>query len=294
MSFIKLKQVNLCYEMTGDQGSPSIILIMGFGGQLIQWPSELINSLSQLGYRVITFDNRDAGLTTFLSSQSPINLQEIFKEVAEGNRPSLPYSLIDMAEDVIQLMDAFRIKKAHILGMSVGGMIVQLLAIHHPERLESQVCISSSSGDPQLQLPTHTVQEKLMDFTQTPSVDERDQVERRLELFKVYNPSFTDKDLEQTAELAHEEYGRRTEGNSLTRQILAVTTAPSRVENLKNLTLKTLILHGKEDPVFPLSHGKQLHTLIKGSQFYEIDHMGHGFIQQILSPLCTALIQFYS
>lgn len=171
-------------------------------------------------------------------------------------------------------------------------MIAQLLAIHHPERLESLVCMSSSSGDPHLPPPTPAVQETLMSFTQGSAGSEEDHVQKRIELYKLYNPSFSEDDLENTSILAQEEYHRRIAENSLSRQTLAVATAPPRVEGLNDLTIPALILHGTEDPVFPLEHGMQLHSLIKNSQFDQITNMGHGFIQGILGPLSSSLTQF--
>lgn len=293
MPFADIEHVELCYEVKGNPKDPAIILIMGFGGQLIQWPPALLQTLVDAGYRVVTFDNRDAGLTRFKKSQPVVNLQEVFNRAAKGEKLSLPYTLADMAEDVIQLMDSLHIQKANILGMSVGGMIVQLLAIHYPERLESLVCVSSSSGDTNLPPPTPAVQETLMNFTQGSSEGEEDHVKNRIELYKLYNPSFSEGDLENTSILAQKEYHRRISENSLSRQILAVTTAPPRVDGLKNLTIPALILHGTEDPVFPLEHGMQLYNLIKGSHFHEVNHMGHGFTQKAVELLRAELTDFY-
>lgn len=291
MPFAPLADINMCYETHGDPSHSAIILIMGFGGQLIQWPPELIDTLVSTGHYVITFDNRDAGETTFHKPPQEINLQDFFAQFQEDTPPALPYTLHDMAQDVLQLMDFLNLPRAHILGMSLGGMIAQLLAIHHPERLLSLICLSTSSGDPRLPPPSSEVQSVLMDFTQPSNNSAESHRDRRFKIYKIYNPEHTQKDLEQAKELAKAEYQRRQPGNSLARQILAVTTAPSRLEELKNVTIKTLIIHGTEDPVFSLGHGKQLHQLIKESHLVQIPHMGHGFTQESLGDVESALIQ---
>ncbi|HEY6417622.1 MAG TPA: alpha/beta hydrolase, partial [Candidatus Binataceae bacterium] len=154
MPQIKANGINLEYESYGPTSGQTILLIMGLGGQLTRWPLPFIEMLTARGYRVIRYDNRDVGLSKKFEDAGPVNVQTLMADVAAGKKPKVPYSMRDMAADAAGLLDALGIKKAHIVGASMGGMIAQWVAADFPEHTISLTSIMSSTGNPAL--PTST------------------------------------------------------------------------------------------------------------------------------------------
>lgn len=154
MAHIVLANIDIEYEEFGDKGKPVIILIMGLGGQLLWWDQEFCQALADEGFRVIRFDNRDVGMSKIFDEIETPNFQlfALLNRFLHYTLPA-PYSLLDMANDVIELMDGLKIENAHIVGMSMGGMIGQLLAIHYPSRVNSLTAIMTSSLNPKLPKP---------------------------------------------------------------------------------------------------------------------------------------------
>ena len=144
--------IEICYEETGDPGARPLLLIMGLGGQLIHWPAELVAGLAARGFRVITFDNRDVGLSTHLDVRRPTCWRSW--RPGSGAPPEVPYLLTDMADDTAGLLDHLGIDRAHVVGVSLGGMVAQTLAIEHPDRVATLTSIMSTTGDPDVGLPT--------------------------------------------------------------------------------------------------------------------------------------------
>ncbi|HEY5206901.1 MAG TPA: alpha/beta hydrolase, partial [Roseiarcus sp.] len=146
MPQVRTNGIDIEYESFGRDGDPLILLIMGFGAQLIFWPDALCQGLAAKGFRVVRFDNRDVGKSTHLVSQTAPDPRALFAEVMAGRRPHVPYTLDDMANDAVGLMDALGVDRAHIVGASMGGMIAQLVAINHPGRTKSLISIMSTTG----------------------------------------------------------------------------------------------------------------------------------------------------
>src|SRR5579863_10282652 len=146
MPQVRANGIDIEYESFGRESDPLILLIMGFGAQLIFWPEALCQGLGAKGFRVVRFDNRDVGKSTHLAGQPAPDPRALFAEVMAGRRPHVPYTLDDMADDAVGLMDALSVKRAHIVGASMGGMIAQLAAIKHPDRTKSLISIMSTTG----------------------------------------------------------------------------------------------------------------------------------------------------
>ncbi|HEX7776195.1 MAG TPA: alpha/beta hydrolase, partial [Parvibaculum sp.] len=157
MPRVKANGIEVEYESFGDASHETILLIMGLGAQLTQWPIELCNELVTRGYRVIRFDNRDVGLSSRIERGSFFNFPDSFASFMAGAPSFVPYTLGDMADDAIGLMDALGIGQAHIVGASMGGMIAQIIAAEYPERTYSLTSIMSSSGNPMLPHPKSRV-----------------------------------------------------------------------------------------------------------------------------------------
>ncbi len=150
MPVILANGIEIAYDDRGSQTNPAILLIMGLGTQMIAWPEAFCDDLAVRGFRVVRFDNRDVGLSTKFDAAPPIDLGAVLQRAMAGEKINPPYDLTDMAADTVGLMDRLAIKKVHIVGASMGGMIAQIVAAKYPDRVRSLVSIMSSSGDPGL------------------------------------------------------------------------------------------------------------------------------------------------
>lgn len=263
----------ICYETHGDRNNPCIVLIMGIGGQLIDWPTTFTQGLADKGFYVVTFDNRDSGLSRSYDELGVPNLHELAKHKGKPMYP--PYTLEDMAQDVITLMDDLHIEKAHILGGSMGGIIAQYVALNFTDRVLSLICIGTTSGDKALPPP----QKEVLDFFSTLMISQNQPVEsiinNKLKLFKIYShPDYFDED--NTRNQLMTAFNRANNPAGFKRLMLAMVCAEPRTDKLKQLKLPSLIIHGDYDPAFSLEHGKQLAECIVGSHLEIIEKMGHG------------------
>ena len=281
--FLARDGISICYKTFGVPTNPCLILIMGLGGQLINWPPEITQGLADKGFYVIVFDNRDVGLSSYYDQlKTPaIFGAMIARELGTTFNP--PYTLAEMAADVIVLMDGLDIKKAHIVGISLGGMISQILALEYPQRVLSLTCIASTSGDKNL--PPATPEVLALLFAERGTVEDRESViNHRMQLHKAYNYP---EDVNESKLREHFilSYQRAYHPQGVKRQMLAVIAAKSRVEPLKQLKIPTLIIHGDYDPAFPLEHGQQLAELIPDSHLEVIENMGHGLPASVYQKL---------
>ncbi|MES2142258.1 MAG: alpha/beta hydrolase [Pseudomonadota bacterium] len=275
--------ISICYKTFGIPTNPCIILIMGLGGQLIDWPTPILQGLANNGFYVIVFDNRDAGLSRYYDNLQTPELLEALIAKEQGRTIDPPYTLDAMAADVIMLMDGLEIKKAHIVGVSMGGMIGQILALQYPERILSLTCIASTSGDPHLP-PAKSEVLALFFAGRGPVENMESVVNHRMQIYKVYNHP-DDVNVRKAREHFIISYQRADNPEGFTRQLLAIIFAEPRLERLKQLKLPTLIIHGDYDPAFSLEHGKQLAKLIPQARLEIIKKMGHGLPVSVYKKL---------
>lgn len=238
----------ICYETFGNPKNPCIILIAGIGGQLIDWPSNFTQGLVDKGFHVVTFDNRDSGLSRHYDELNVPNFGEVIAAKQQGKSFEPPYTLEDMASDVIALIDELHIDKVHIVGASMGGIIAQYVALNYRQRVLSLTCLYSTSGDPGLP----PAKKEVLEFFATsmspeePSLDSI--VKNKLRLFQIYNhPDYYDED-----KIKHEltiAVNRAHYPAGFKRVLLAMICASPRTEQLKKLNIPCLIIHGTYDPV---------------------------------------------
>lgn len=285
--FLERNHRAICYKTFGKSTDPCLILIMGLGGQLINWPTEITHGLANKGFYVITFDNRDAGLSSSYDQLKTPEIMEAILAKKLGIALSVPYTLEDMAADVLVLMDGLGIRKAHMVGISMGGMISQILALHHPERVLSLSCIASTSGDSALP-PAKPSVLALFFIERSPTEEVEAVVNHRMKLHKLYNHP---DDINESQVRKHFviSYQRAHHPQGFKRQLLAILSAKSRVEPLKQLKIPTLIIHGAGDPAFPVEHGQQLAELISNSQLEIFEKMGHGLPASSYEKLLTLI-----
>ena len=268
MSKAAANGIHIEYETFGDLPARPLLLIGGLADQLIHWDDDLCRDLSQRGHYVIRFDNRDAGLSTKFDQAGVGDLGVLTKR----EKSSPPYTLDDMADDAVGLLDALGIRKAHICGASMGGMIAQTIAIRYPSRILSLISIYSTTGNRDLPPPKPEMMELLL----VPAPSEREAyIEHMLKLFKAMAGRGFVFDEAWTRMITARAYDRSFSPQGTIRQIAAIMTQTNRKKALASVTVPTLVIHGTDDPVVPVEAGKDTAEAIPGARLMLIDGMGH-------------------
>jgi pimeloyl-ACP methyl ester carboxylesterase len=276
---VKANGITVNYEDRGPADGVPLLFVNGYTSTMMSWTSELMDAFKARGFRVIRYDNRDVGLSEKLKGVPSINA--VVAAVREGKKPDIPYTLSDMAADGIGLMDALGIRRAHVMGISMGGMIVQSMAINHPERLISVTSIMSTTGNHDLPKATEAAMAALQEV---PASDEREVVIRhRMKGRRVYqSPAYpmTDEALYArcAAEFDHMYYPQ-----GASRQYAAIVGDGSRVERLKKVHVPFLVIHGKADPLVPVEGGIDTAKSVPGAKLELIDGMGHDMPVELTS-----------
>ncbi len=284
--FVKHLNLQLCIHSFGKVTDPAVILISGSAGQAILWDKTFCENIAKAGYFVIRFDNRDTGLS------SGINFKEN------------PYNLKDLAGDVIGILDHFKIEKAHIVGMSMGGYIAQKLAIYYPNRILSMTLFMTTINSSVMRgirgmdnLPGQSLDivKKLSEIYQTPRITLEDRIKVLIETWKLFNGTESPFPYDEWRELAEESYKRAKTKNAVRNHRAAVLNSPSdRGKILKEIDLPpTLILHGKADPIIQIAHAYYEHKLLPQSELVIIDKMGHLLTSLFTAQVEDALLKFF-
>jgi len=278
--------LDLCYEVFGDPAAEPLILIMGLGSQMIQWDDDFCRQLAARGFRVIRFDNRDIGQSSKLSGGKPLTAMELLKLRLLKIPVKAPYRLSDMAEDTIGLMDALHIQSAHVVGLSMGGMIAQEIAISFPQRVRSLTSIMSTTGNPRIPGPTREAAAILM----APPVKTRDEfIERFAKTWKVLRAgSFPDDEALDRAR-AERTFARGLNPAGAGRQLRAILASGSRKERLRTVKAPTLVIHGTADPLVRPAGGKDTAASIPGAKLIMIERMGHALPLQMWQQVIDAI-----
>lgn len=264
--------IQIEYETFGNPSDRPLLLIMGLGGQLIFWDDQLCRDLAERGHYVIRFDNRDSGLSTKFDEAGVPNLVEVIGKIIQGQEISAPYTLEDMADDAAGLLEALGIQKAHVCGMSMGGMIAQTMAIRHPPRCLSLISIYSTTGNPELPQPKPEVMGLLI----TPPPDERDAFVRHMvEVFKAISGPGFPFDEEWIRKMMAQGYDRCFYPQGAIRQFVAILAQKNRKPALASVKVPTLVIHGTADPLVSVEGGKDTAEAIPGAQLMLIEGMGH-------------------
>jgi pimeloyl-ACP methyl ester carboxylesterase len=263
--------ITLEYEVHGE-GDP-LLLVMGLGGQLVAWPATFIAGLVDRGFQVITFDNRDIGLSTKIDAAPPTKTQSAMFSISRRFAKSA-YLLSDMAKDAVGLLDALNIERAHVVGMSMGGMIAQTMAIEHPSRVRSLTSIMSTTGNPRVGRPKTSVLLRAGKLTRGSKETFPD---RQAALFKLFSGSLYDElEIREVAKLSVE---RNFTPDGTARQMAAIMASPDRTPLLKNLNVPTLVVHGLEDGLVQPSGGYATTKAIPGARLLAFPDMGHNLPQ---------------
>lgn len=272
------------YETSGDPGDPPLLLIMGLGGQLISWDTRFVDRLAGHGFFVIRHDNRDVGRSTWFDEAGVPDL-----EAVAAGAPLVPaYLLSDMADDADALLEALGVASAHIVGISMGGMIAQSLAIQHPARARTLVSIMSTTGDPDVGQPHPEAIAALL----TPAPESRDAaLDTAVLTWKVIgSPGFPLHE-DRIREMAGAAYDRGFHPAGAARQLAAILSAPDRTAGLGGLGAPTLVIHGEADPLVDPSGGRATADAIPGARLWTIPGMGHDMPPEILTDLADRIAE---
>ncbi len=258
--------VEIVYDVRGS--GPTILLVMGLGGQMIAWRDEFCDSLAAQGFQVVRFDNRDVGLSTMVDATPPSANSLLVKRLT-GRRPSAPYLLSDMAADGIAVLDDLSVEKAHVVGVSMGGMIAQTMAIEYPDRVASLCSIMSTTGNPRVGNAAPSVLGKLRKAQSRSDNPVQDSVD----FFTVIaGPHF---DPEEHALLAEAAMARSSDPRGVARQMAAIMASPDRTRALRKLDLPTVVIHGLLDRLVRPSGGIATAKAIPNSRLLMFNDMGH-------------------
>jgi pimeloyl-ACP methyl ester carboxylesterase len=272
MSKVSANNIQIEYETFGNPSSPPLLLIIGLGGQAIYWDESFCRQLVDAGLYVIRFDNRDAGLSTKMDQAGTPDLMDVVGKLMSGQKVTPPYTIEDMAADAVGLLDGLGIEKAHICGMSMGGMIAQALAIGYPQRLLSLTSIYSTTGNPDL---PRGKPEVMMLLLSPPPRDREPFIEFSLNLFKaVTGPGFG-LDEKWVRNMVGLSYDRSFCPQGEVRQLVAIMTQGNRKAGLKGVKVPTLVIHGDADPLVPVEAGKDTAEAVPGAKLKIIEGMGH-------------------
>ena len=265
--------VSIYYETFGSGDDPPLVLVPGLGSQMLLFPEEFCQGLVDRGFYVTRMDNRDAGLSTLLTG-APV----------DGSA----YSLSDMAADVVAVIDAVTNEPAHVVGMSMGGMIAQTVALEHPDKCQSLTSLSSSTGNFAVAVPSDEVIAALNAPSTATNIDERveeDLVSRRLWA----SPTWHDDDACREYFRACYERSPNQTAVEQNRQMAAIRAAGSRDDVLPQITVATLVLHGLEDTLIPPAAGEHAAALIPDAELLLVDDMGHDLPIQAWAAIINAI-----
>jgi pimeloyl-ACP methyl ester carboxylesterase len=272
MSNVRANGILIEYETFGAASDRPLLLIIGLGGQMIHWDEDLCKDLARRGHYVIRYDNRDVGRSTKFEAIGVLNIPEAIGKILNGEEVQPPYTLEDMADDAVGLLDALGVQKAHICGMSMGGMIAQAIAICHPSRVLSLISIYSTTGNRELPQPKPEI---LRVLTALPPNQKEAYVEHMLRLFKtIAGPRFG-VDEGWTGRIMADSFDRSYCPQGEARQLFAILTQKDRRAALGSLKVPTLVVHGTDDPLVPVEGGRDTAKSIPGAQLMLIEGMGH-------------------
>jgi len=272
MPNVKANGIRIEYETFGEASASPILLIMGLGGQLIEWHEEFCEGLAGKGHYVIRFDNRDTGLSQKFEEMGVPNIIQAVEAYMQGKTVTAPYTLEDMADDAVGLLDALSIDQAHICGMSMGGMIAQTIAIRHPLRTLSLISIYSTTGNPDLPPPEPKALEVLIE---APPEERQAYIDYLVRTFRIIAGSGFPFDEDFHRQLAEKAFDRAFYPQGTGRQLMAVMAQENRKPALASVSVPALVIHGSDDPLVPVECGKDTADAIPGAELLIIEGMGH-------------------
>ncbi|MBG6222605.1 MULTISPECIES: alpha/beta hydrolase [unclassified Janthinobacterium] len=288
MATIMANGLNIAYESDGKPDDPCVLLVMGMGLQLISWPEHFVEGLVEQGYRVVRFDNRDSGLSSKMAQAGKPYLPLAYVKSLLGWPLKTSYTLDDMADDALGLLAALGVDQAHVIGVSMGGMIAQVMAARAPQQVLSLTSIMSSSGRRGLPGPTRAARNAILQRPKRNASGVELLAHMAATMRAIGSPAYpvAEKLLNQRIEAALQR-SRCPEGEA--RQMLAIAASGERTGLLASIRCPALVIHGAHDPLIPLACGIDTAALIPGAQLEVIEGMGHDMPPQLIERLLALI-----
>lgn len=280
--------IELVYDTFGNSSETPLLLIQGLSWQMVMWDEAFCSALAERGYFVIRFDNRDIGQSTHVDHAGMPSIVRLNADLAVGKPAEVPYLLSDMAGDAFGLLDHLGISSAHVVGLSMGGMIGQIMALQSPARVRSLTSISSTTGAPGLPPPTP---EALQVLWTPPPADHEGFTASFLATWRILNGTTFPVDEERVLRYAEETFERGVDQAGVVRQIAAIYASGSRREALKSLTVPTLVIHGSADPLIRVECGIDTAKAVPGAKLKIIKGMGHALPVPVWGEIIAAIAE---
>jgi len=281
--------VTLEFDTFGDPGDPTLLLIMGYTAQMTAWPVEFCEQLAATGLHVVRFDNRDCGLSSKTEGDPPNVMALMMAAMAGDPIPEVPYTLSDMADDAIAVLDELGIATAHVAGASMGGMITQQVAIDHPDRVASLISIMSSTGS---RTAGQAKPDAMAALMAPPPTDRAGAIDRNVEVGRIISGPLFDEDNARLVAAASFDRSFYPVGAAF--QMAAITKSGDRTEALGNVSTPSLVIHGMADPLITPPGGEATAEAIPNATLLMLDEMGHDLPRPLWNQIVGAISSFIS
>ena len=285
MQTVNAHGVDLVYDTFGDRNDPAVLLIMGFGVQMVAWDDEFCTTLADRGYYVVRFDNRDVGLSQKFDELGMPDMIRLFIRRKMGQRVSAPYLLQDMAGDVIGLMDALGIESAHLVGVSMGGMIAQVVALRAANRVRSLGLWMTSDGREHGRRSLRA----LSLLAQRPPKDKEARIDRGVQVWQALNGRNNPIDEDRIRRYLRRAYDRTMYTRGAARHGAAIMAEEPRHRALRHLRIPTVVIHGADDELIPPEHGRALADVIPDAIHVELPETGHTLPRYVWDAAIEAI-----
>jgi pimeloyl-ACP methyl ester carboxylesterase len=282
MPMAEANGIEICWDTCGDPDDPTVLLVMGLGCQMIHWDPGLCGLIAERGFHVVRFDNRDMGGSTRFDE--PVEIPAVLQAIGAGETPAVPYLLSDMAADAVGLLDHLGVGRAHVFGVSMGGMIAQTIAIEHPQRVRTLTSVMSTTGDGDVGSPTADAMRALL--RPPPQTCEQYQEAAVANAALWGSPGLYD--VEDIRRLHADAWDRGYDPAGTARQLAAILASGSRSAQLATLDIPTLVIHGTDDNLIQLSGGERTAEVVPDAKLLVIEGMGHDLARPLWPRLVDA------
>ncbi len=280
---VRVGDIELCYELHGDRADPLVVLVSGLGRSLAGWDEGFVELITSGGFSVLVFDNRDCGRSTILHDSPRFD----FAAALRGDRSVVRYTLDDMADDTAGLLRALGVGAAHLVGLSMGGMIAQMVAVRHPERVCSLCSVMSTTGARDAGTPTREARAVL---TRRPPSGRDEFVAQELENSRITGShgALVDEAWRRRKFERIYDYGVHPDGTG--RQLMAIVASGDRTAALGAISVPTLVVHGEVDTLVGVSGGQATTAAVPGARLMVIPDMGHELPPKVWPELAAAIV----
>ncbi len=281
MPLAHVNGIDIAYTTHGDPTDPALLLVMGLGTQLTGWPDAFVDTLVAHGYFVVRYDNRDCGLSTKFEGLPDL------AGLLGGDPSSAVYTIEDMADDGVALLDELGIARAHVAGASMGGMITQAMVIHHADRFITACSVMSTTGDRNVGQPTGEAMAALL---RPPATNRDEAIAGSVMGASIIGSPAYPTDPEIVAKRAGEAYDRAYYPEGTARQLAAILGSPDRTDALAKVEMPFLVIHGEADPLVQISGGEATAAAVPNSVFLTIPGMGHDLPEALYGQIADAIV----